>query len=61
MKTKAYPFFYRHRPHPPFMGYCPPPTFTKNLDTLSMIFQKSQPPINKGVLSPNGEMDEEYI
>ena len=36
------------------MGYCPlSPLLQKNLDTPSMIFQKSQPPVNKGVHTMN--------
>ena len=41
MKSKAYPSFYRQLPPPPYMGYNSPTFTKKNLNTPSMIFQKS--------------------
>ena len=43
MKSNAYLLFYRQ---PPYMGY--PPFLKENLHPPSMIFQKSQPPVNEG-------------
>ena len=50
MKSKFYPFYWQ----PPYIGYCPNTNththtlLQKKFNTFSIIFQKSQPPINKG-------------
>ena len=47
VKSKAsYPSFYRNFPH--IWAITSPLLLQKDLDTPSMIHQKSQPPINKG-------------